>query len=84
MHHMRYHENQCNHHRIDYCAWPQCNLSCPKVLNPWTLEEIDFIDLFLRFGLDLPSIADALGTDLPTLENMDHDKLLRLLTQNSR
>ena len=81
IHHMKYHDNQCNHHRLDHCAWPQCNLSCPKIHNPFTGEEMDFIDLLLQFGLDLSSIANALGMDLPTLQTMDHDVLLQLLTQ---
>ena len=82
MHHMRYHDNQCSHHRLDHCAWPQCNLSCPKIHNPFTGEELDFIDLLLQFGLDLSSIANALGMDLPTLQTMDHDLLLQMLTQS--
>lgn len=81
IHHMTHHGNQCNHHRLDHCAWPQCNLHCPKIHNPFTGEEMDFIDLLLQFGLDLSSIANALGMDVPTLQTMDHDTLLRLLTQ---
>jgi hypothetical protein len=84
LHHMHYHENQCSHHKIDHCAWPQCNLSCPKIHNPFTGEEMDFIDLLMQFGLDLSSIADALDMDLVTLQTMDHGRLLRLLTRESR
>jgi len=47
-------------------------------------DEMDFVDLLLQFGLDLSGIADALGVDLPTLQNMDHNELLKLLTQNDR
>lgn len=84
VHHMQYHDNLCSHHHLDHCAWPQCNLSCPKVRNPFTGEEMDFIDLLLQFGLDLTSIANALGMDLPTLQTMDHDMLLKLMVQQSR
>ena len=84
LHHMEYHDNQCNHHRIDHCAWPQCNFSCPKIRHPFTGEELDFIDLLMQFGLDLSSIANALDMDLPTLQAMDHDVLLRLLIQQGR
>ncbi|CAH1799058.1 unnamed protein product [Owenia fusiformis] len=80
-HHVSSHQDTCTHHLIDHCAWPQCNLSCPKLRNPFTGEEMDFIDLLLQFGLDLNSIANALGIDLHTLMSMDHDKLLRMLTQ---
>ena len=82
VHHMRYHDNLCRHRGVDQCAWPQCNLSCPKIRNPFTGEEMDFIDLLLQFGLDLSSIANALNMDLHTLKTMDHDHLLQLLTQH--
>ena len=81
---MEYHDNQCSHHRIDHCAWPQCNFSSPKIRNPFTGEEMDFIDLLMQFGLDLSSIANALNMDLPTLQAMDHDVLLKLLIQQGR
>jgi len=45
---------------------------------------MDFVDLLMQFGLDLSGIADALGVDLPTLQNMDHAELLSLLTENAR
>ena len=81
LHNMRMHDQQCSHHIIDHCAWPQCNLSCPKIYNPFTGEDMDFIDLLLQFGLDLSSIASALQMDLETLQTMDHGQLLQLLTR---
>jgi len=84
IHHVQQHANLCSHRRLDSCSWPQCNLACPKVRNPFTGDEMDFVDLLLQFGLDLSAIADALGVDLPTLQNMDHAELLRLLTENAR
>ncbi|XP_064628821.1 palmitoleoyl-protein carboxylesterase notum1-like isoform X2 [Lineus longissimus] len=80
-HHWDHHNNRCKHHLIDRCAWPQCNLSCPKIRNPFTGEEMDFIDLLMQFGLDMSSIANALGMNLGTLQTMDHDILLQLLIQ---
>ena len=80
-HHMIHHKNSCKHHLIDNCAWPQCNLACPKIRNPFSGEEMDFIDLLMQFGLDLSSIANALGMDLSTLQSMEHDQLLKMLTQ---
>ena len=82
VHHMKYHDNLCRHQSVDQCAWPQCNLSCPKIRNPFTGQEMDFIDLLLQFGLDLSSIANALDMDLHTLQTMDHDHLLQLLIQH--
>ena len=84
IHHVQQHANLCTHRRLDACTWPQCNLSCPKVRNPFTGDEMDFVDLLMQFGLDLSAIAAALGVDLATLQNMDHAELLRLLTEDAR
>ncbi|KAJ8910753.1 hypothetical protein NQ315_017210 [Exocentrus adspersus] len=74
---------KCTHRRLERCSWPQCNLSCPRLHNPFTGEEMDFIELLKSFGLDMESVADALGIDMQTLNNMDHSELLNLLTQQS-
>lgn len=71
----------CAHKRLDRCTWPQCNHSCPKLHNPFTGEEMDFIELLKSFGLDMQSVAEALGIDMQTLTNMDQSELLNLLTQ---
>ena len=84
IHHVQQHRNLCTHRRLDSCSWPQCNVACPKLRNPFTGREMDFVDLLALFGLDLGRVADALDVDLATLQNMDHDKLLRLLTENTR
>jgi len=44
---------------------------------------MDFIQLLKSFGLDMSSVANALGIDMHTLNNMDHDVLLHLLTQQT-
>lgn len=46
-------------------------------------EEMDFIELLKSFGLDMSSVATALGLDLDTLNAMGNDKLLQIL-QHSR
>lgn len=74
--------NGCQHRLIERCGWPQCNHSCPKLNNPFTGEEMDFIELLKSFGLNMTSVAEALGIDMQTLDNMDHDELLNLLTQH--
>lgn len=79
VHHMEYHDNQCNHHRIDHCEWPQCNPSCPKFINHFTGEEVDFIDVVMQFGLDVSSIASSLNMDEQTMYQMDRNQLLSLL-----
>ena len=44
---------------------------------------MDFIELLKSFGLDMSSVANALGIDIHTLNNMDHEELLNLLTQQA-
>ena len=68
---------------LTYIFFLQCNHSCPKLHNPFTGEEMDFIELLKSFGLDMESVANALGIDMETLNNMDHGELLNLLTQQS-
>ena len=46
-------------------------------------HEIDFLTLLRSFGLDMTSVARALGVDIQTLNNMDRDILLHLLTSQS-
>ncbi|XP_026671001.1 palmitoleoyl-protein carboxylesterase NOTUM [Ceratina calcarata] len=73
----------CHFRLIERCTWPQCNHSCPKLHNPFTGEEMDFIELLKSFGLDMKSVANALGIDIQTLNTMDHEELLNLLTQRA-
>ena len=46
-------------------------------------EEMDFLELLESFGLDMKSVAQALGIDISTLNNMDKDVLLHLLTSQT-
>ncbi|XP_042889545.1 palmitoleoyl-protein carboxylesterase notum1'-like isoform X2 [Penaeus japonicus] len=78
------HEEMCpasTLHLTDRCAWPHCNYACPKLLNPFTGEEMNFIELLKSFGLDMASVANALGIDIHTLNSMGNDELLLILTQ---
>ncbi|XP_076267774.1 palmitoleoyl-protein carboxylesterase notum isoform X2 [Rhynchophorus ferrugineus] len=76
-------DKHCAHRRLEKCSWPQCNRSCPKLQNPLTGEEMDFIELLKSFGLDMGSVASALGIDIRTLNNMDQRDLHNLLTQHT-
>ncbi|KAF6211533.1 hypothetical protein GE061_012046 [Apolygus lucorum] len=81
--HKNRNKQDCRHRLVERCSWPQCNHSCPKLHNPFTGEEMDFIELLKSFGLDMTSVANALGIDIHTLNNMDHEELLNLLTQQA-
>jgi hypothetical protein len=43
-------------------------------------QDIDFLTLLQSFGLDMSSVAKALGVDINTLNNMDREVLIHLLT----
>lgn len=75
--------SQCHYRLLERCSWPQCNHSCPRLHNPFTGEEMDFLELLKSFGLDMESVANALGIDLITLNSMDQTELLNLLTQQA-
>ncbi|XP_077258774.1 palmitoleoyl-protein carboxylesterase notum isoform X4 [Temnothorax americanus] len=64
----------CHFRMIERCTWPQCNHSCPKLHNPFTGEEMDFIELLKSFGLDMKSVANALGIDIHTLNRLASPK----------
>ena len=46
-------------------------------------QEIDFLSLLKSFGSDMEKVAKAFGVDMNTLNNMDRDVLLELLTSQS-
>lgn len=72
---------KCSLRLLERCSWPQCNHSCPILTNPFTGEEMRFLELLASFGLDIEAVATALGVDMATLNNMDHTELVNLLTQ---
>lgn len=74
---------KCELRLIERCSWPQCNHSCPSLTNPLTGEEMKFLELLTSFGLDMDAVAQALGVDMPTLNNMDHKELIKLFTEST-
>ena len=45
---------------------------------------MDFLELLKSFGLDMGSVASALGIDMAALNNMDQEVLLLLLTSHTQ
>lgn len=74
---------KCGLRMLERCSWPQCNHSCPTLTNPLTGEEMKFLELLTSFGLDMDAVAQALGVDMQTLNNMDHKELIKLFTESS-
>lgn len=74
---------KCGLRMLERCSWPQCNHSCPTLTNPLTGEEMKFLELLTSFGLDIYAVAQALGVDMQTLNNMDHKELIKLFTESA-
>jgi O-palmitoleoyl-L-serine hydrolase len=74
---------KCGLRMLERCSWPQCNHSCPTLTNPLTGEEMKFLELLTSFGLDIYAVAQALGVDMHTLNNMDHKELIKLFTESA-
>lgn len=74
---------KCGLRLLERCSWPQCNHSCPTLTNPLTGEEMKFLELLTSFGLDIYAVAQALGVDMQTLNNMDHKELIKLFTESA-
>lgn len=74
---------KCGLRMLERCSWPQCNHSCPTLTNPLTGEEMKFLELLTSFGLDMDAVAQALGVDMQTLNNMDHRELIKLFTESA-
>jgi hypothetical protein len=74
---------KCGLRMLERCSWPQCNHSCPSLTNPLTGEEMKFLELLTSFGLDMDAVAQALGVDMQTLNNMDHKELIKLFTEST-
>ena len=76
--------SSCQIHLVDTCSWPHCNPTCPKLSNPETGQEIDFLTLLRSFGLDLNKLAKALGVNVATLNGMERQDLLHLLSTSKQ
>jgi len=55
IHRLHHDVDACYHRAVDACAWPQCNVACPRVRNPFTGREMDLVDL-LRAQLSVDTI----------------------------
>ena len=51
-----------------------------KFISYFAGQNIDFLSLLKSFGSDMDHVAKAIGVDIGTLNNMDKDILLEMLT----
>lgn len=52
----------CPFHLIDNCQWPQCNPTCPALIDQATQQEMTLLQVLASMGLDLQKLGlDASG-----------------------
>lgn len=51
----------CPFHLIDTCQWPQCNPTCPALIDQATQQEMTLLQVLASMGVDL----QKLGLDTP-------------------
>lgn len=47
----------CPFHLVDTCQWPQCNPSCPALVDQATQQELTLIQMLVAMGLDLQKLV---------------------------
>ncbi|MBN3303876.1 carboxylesterase notum2 [Amia ocellicauda] len=60
----------CPFHLIDNCQWPQCNPTCPALVDKATNQKISLLQLLVGLGLDLQKISQDLKGEASHLTGM--------------
>ncbi|MGH0131966.1 UNVERIFIED_CONTAM: hypothetical protein FKN15_008626 [Acipenser sinensis] len=60
----------CPFHLIDNCQWPQCNPTCPALLDHTTGQEVSLLQVLMGMGLDLQKVAQELKIEVSHLLGM--------------
>uniref|UniRef100_H3D3E3 Notum pectinacetylesterase 2 n=1 Tax=Tetraodon nigroviridis TaxID=99883 RepID=H3D3E3_TETNG len=47
----------CPFHLVDTCQWPQCNPTCPALLDWRTQQELTLLQMLVAMGLDLQKVG---------------------------
>ncbi|XP_030000504.1 carboxylesterase notum2 [Sphaeramia orbicularis] len=61
----------CPFHLVDTCQWPQCNPTCPVLMDQATQQELTLVQMLVAMGLDL----QKLGVD-----SQDADSLVSMVS----
>ncbi|KAA0713419.1 Carboxylesterase notum2 [Triplophysa tibetana] len=54
----------CPFHLIDNCQWPQCNPTCPALIDQVTQQEMTLLQVLASMGLDLHMLGLDAGEDI--------------------
>ncbi|TWW58593.1 Carboxylesterase notum2 [Takifugu flavidus] len=47
----------CPFHLVDTCQWPQCNPTCPVLVDRSTQQELTLLQMLVAMGLDLQKVG---------------------------
>ncbi|XP_076001873.1 carboxylesterase notum2 [Genypterus blacodes] len=47
----------CPFHLVDTCQWPQCNPTCPTLVDQATQQELTLVQMLVAMGLDLQRLG---------------------------
>ncbi|KAM3849438.1 carboxylesterase notum2-like [Diretmus argenteus] len=60
----------CHFQLVDTCHWPQCNPTCPVLVDQATKQELTLLQMLVAMGLDLQSLGLDPQTDAGSLASM--------------
>lgn len=63
----RTHAKGCPFHLVDTCQWPQCNPTCPALVDQTSQRKLTLLQMLVALGLDLQKldpqrIADSVAS----------------------
>lgn len=61
----------CPFHLVDNCHWPQCNPTCPTLVDQATQQELTLLQTLVAMGLDLRKLGLNAKKDKDLLASMD-------------
>uniref|UniRef100_A0A8D0DBT1 Notum pectinacetylesterase 2 n=1 Tax=Sander lucioperca TaxID=283035 RepID=A0A8D0DBT1_SANLU len=60
----------CPFHLVDTCQWPQCNPTCPALVDQATQQELTLLQMLVAMGLDLQKLGLDPQGDADSLASM--------------
>ncbi|KAF7646175.1 hypothetical protein LDENG_00192140 [Lucifuga dentata] len=60
----------CPFHLVDTCQWPQCNPTCPALVDQATQQELTLLQMLVAMGLDLQKLGLDSQGDADSLASM--------------
>ncbi|XP_038048060.1 palmitoleoyl-protein carboxylesterase notum1'-like isoform X1 [Patiria miniata] len=77
-------KKKCQQRLLDHATCPHCNPHCPKMRNPFTDEDMEFLSFMRLFGLDLSALAEQMGLDERALSMVDPAVAMQVLAEAAR